>query len=186
MQTSSYRLRSMTVFFVVLNDARFEVHQRFATLILDEDHKHLSHALAVLLAARSSRWRPRFWAAAAWGREHWTFRRTTGGRRAIPDISQLPRQDLSRLTKLWTALASSPPLHLADAMQDEGHKQLDHIVLKVLGLDEGLLATVHEELRRLTTSRLAKALVYEIWAIYSGPSHSLPTPKERSTGKFIL
>ncbi|MGO8747718.1 MAG: Eco57I restriction-modification methylase domain-containing protein, partial [Thermoguttaceae bacterium] len=145
-------------FFVVLNDARFEVHQRFATIILDEDHKYLSHALAALLHSSVFALAAEILGRRGLGQGALDFPPDDWRQVAIPDISQLLRQDLSRLTKLWTAIASSPPLHLADAMQDEGHKQLDRLVLKVLGLDEGLLATLHEELQRLTASRLAKAL----------------------------
>ena len=149
-------------FFVVLNDARFEVHQRFATIILDEDHKYLSHALAVLLHSSVFALAAEILGRRGLGQGALDFPPDDWRQVAIPDISQLLRQDLSRLTKLWTAIASSPPLHLADAMQDEGHKQLDRLVLKVLGLDEGLLATLHEQLQRLTASRLAKASVYEL------------------------
>ena len=67
-------------FFVVLNDAKFEVHQRFATIVLDDEHKHLSRALAVLLHSSVFALAAEILGRRGLGRECWTSRQTTGGR----------------------------------------------------------------------------------------------------------
>lgn len=145
-------------FLVIENDAGYEPHQRFAVLVFAK--RFVSGLVPVVAACLSSI--VVVLQLEALGRRslgHGVLDVPPEDWRAVllPEPTTLGPAARDALTRAWAALSAKPPQTLAQAAVCPVQRQLDALVLDVLGWPAGLGDALYEEALALLQTRLRKA-----------------------------
>jgi hypothetical protein len=144
-------------YFVVLNDAGWEVHQRFAALSLTSEALPWARALCALLCAQPVVLCIEILGRRSLGQGVLDVPPETWRQVLLPDPARLGAAALEALARAWVRLADRPPLRLAAAAEDEAQRELDELVLDLLGWPRTERAALYEETLDWLAARLIKA-----------------------------
>lgn len=144
-------------FFVAMNDARAESHQRFATITIDRGRQQLAPALAALLSSSLVVLLAEVLGRHGLGAGALDFPPDDWRQMLVPDITRIGAADLARLAECWNTRAQNPPLPFSAAVLDPGQQQLDALVARLIGRGERFMESVRRDARALIDARLAKA-----------------------------
>ncbi|HRR41209.1 MAG TPA: Eco57I restriction-modification methylase domain-containing protein, partial [Syntrophales bacterium] len=132
-------------FFVVLNDAQYEVHQRFATLILAEKERHLVPLFAAYFSSTLMAFMAEIFGRRGLGQGALDFPPDDWRYVLIPDARCLSPESRKRLESNWEHISASPPMSVDKALQDEAHRELDLAVMTVLGFNVALMTELYQQ-----------------------------------------
>jgi len=144
-------------FFVVLNDAQYEVHQRFATLILAEKERHLVPLFAAYFSSTLMAFMAEIFGRRGLGQGALDFPPDDWRYVLIPDARCLSPESRKRLESNWEHISASPPMSVDKALQDEAHRELDLAVMTVLGFNVALMTELYQQTAEMVHTRLIKA-----------------------------
>jgi hypothetical protein len=144
-------------FFVVLNDARFEVHQRFATVRLLEEQRALCIPLAAYLNSTVVALMAEVLGRRGLGQGALDFPPEDWKHVLVPKPEVFDHTTTKQLTSLWEKLKSLPPRGIETEIRQADRRALDEVVFDVLGLTVGEREAVYEAVVGLVRSRLEKA-----------------------------
>ena len=144
-------------FFAIHNDAKYEVHQRFATLRFDmKNRKHIIPVVTFLNSAVTAL------EAEVFGRrslgqgaldfppEDWKYV-------IVPSPESLGDEENRSLIKVWNDIKTRKPKSIQLEIKDAYKKNLDSIVFDILALTQGERDAVYEAVIDLVEARLNKA-----------------------------
>jgi hypothetical protein len=144
-------------FFAIHNDAKFEVHQRFATLRFGEKHrKYISPVVAFLNSAITAL------EAEVFGRrslgqgaldfppEDWKYV-------IVPSPEILGEEECRALADIWKNVRTCTPQSIQHEIKNAYKRKLDAVVYDILGLTQGERDAVYEAVISLVENRLIKA-----------------------------
>jgi methylase of polypeptide subunit release factors len=144
-------------FFVVENDTRAEVHQRFATLVFGPSEKQFVPVIAALLSSSLVPLQAEVLGRHNLGQGALDFPPDDWREVMIPDPASLSDRTIAALTDAWGEIAAKVPLPFSQAARDPAFLRLDGVVARALNCDESLMAEIRREALELIESRLAKA-----------------------------
>ncbi|MBI3864485.1 MAG: N-6 DNA methylase [Planctomycetia bacterium] len=144
-------------FFVVENDARSQVHQRFATVTVDRAQWVLIPVLAAVLSSSLTVLLAQVLGRHGLGEGALDFPPDDWREILIPDFAQVGPRDRKELAGCWNELAAHVPVAFACAARDPVQQRLDGIVARLIGRDDRFMESVRHDALALIESRLAKA-----------------------------
>lgn len=144
-------------FFVIANDARAQVHQRFATIAVDRGHQTLVPALAAVLSSSLVVLLAEVLGRHGLGQGALDFPPDDWRGMLIPDVVRIDPSDRAELVECWKCVAARAPLPFAAAIHDPAQRRLDGIVARLIGRDECFMDSVRRDALAMIETRLAKA-----------------------------
>lgn len=144
-------------YFVAINDAGWQVHQRFATVRLTAEQKPLTKALAAVLSSNVLALFAETVGRHSLGQGALELPPTSWRAVPFPELARLPAARRDELATLWDALATEAPGHARRAALDPIHRRIDHIVCELLDVAPAVLGEVVRDRLALLDKRLAKA-----------------------------
>jgi len=144
-------------FFVVENDARAEVHQRFATLHFGQEARHFLPAVSALLSSSLVPLMAEVLGRHNLGQGALDFPPDDWREVLLPDMAALPPQTIADLAGCWKEISAKVPVRFSAAVRDPTFRRLDAVVARALGCDESLMEKIRRDALSLIESRLAKA-----------------------------
>ncbi len=144
-------------FFVVLNDARYEVHQRFAVITVTHSHRNLIVPLAAYLNSTIVALMAEVLGRKGLGQGALDFPPEDWKHILVPSAATLDRSTCASLEKACMRLTRRPPRALEIELREPDRRALDEVVFDVLGLTAGEREAVYEAVVNLVRARLEKA-----------------------------
>ena len=144
-------------FFVVENDARAEAHQRFATLTLAPQSRHLRDVLLALLSSSLVPLMAEVLGRRGLGQGALDFPPDDWRQVPIPDPTSLSAGDARALASAWRRIAASTPVAVRLAVDSPPRRTLDRTVFQILGFSGQDQDRLYDDVARLVSQRLKKA-----------------------------
>jgi len=144
-------------FFVVLNDAAAEVHQRFATVIFQPGSVDLVKPVAALLSSSLIPLMAEVLGRRSLGQGVLDFPPEDWREVMIPDPTTLSDNEKRELTHHWEMVSRNPPRSLAAATKTTEYRELDATIARILSFDEQFIEQVRVQAVEMVAARLRKA-----------------------------
>jgi len=144
-------------FFVIANDAAAEVHQRFATLVFPAGRERLVAPVAAILSSSLIALLAEVLGRHGLGQGALDFPPEDWREVLIPNVTQLSTNELAELTAAWQAVQRKVPVAFSQTVCDPDYLQLDHIVSRILGLEDSVMEDMRHDALGMVQSRITKA-----------------------------
>jgi hypothetical protein len=144
-------------FFVVQNDAGYEVHQRFAVIRLARQHRNLIVPLTAYLNNTIVALMAEVLGRKSLGQGALDFPPEDWKHVLIPSAATFDKGTCESLETIWKQLSCRPPKNLENEIAQPDRRALDEVVFDVLGLTAGEREAVYEAVVALVRARLEKA-----------------------------
>lgn len=144
-------------FFAIVNDAKYEVHQRFATITLDKETKVHRDLLAAILNSSVVALMVEVLGRRSLGQGALDFPPEDWRLIGIPHPNSFTIDEAKEFVEAFVCLSNYPPRSVFDQIRMEEQKILDKLLLRKLNLRQDILNEVYNCLTDMVSSRLSKA-----------------------------
>ncbi len=144
-------------FFAIHNDANFEVHQRFATIVLDDPYQDYALSLAAYLNSTLVALMAEVYGRRGLGQGALDFPPDDWRLVLIPKPETFDARTRRELESRWQAIKSLTPTGIEEEIKATCRRELDATIFDVLKLTSGERNAVYEAVVGLVKKRLEKA-----------------------------